>query len=211
VMTSQPENIVSFLEDGTACVVLFPYAPELTERERERIDEANAVRFFVYGCSDAPAPAGHSGQGKPQDYPMKSLGWAIDRSTYIASEVLDGRQPRDTPQALIKALMDLAAGACSDDHRCAVLLATDRRFRRRLLWRNCVDAPDHRSPISAPLSGLPRDTFRTCFDAVRGAKARRSKIETESHPWPKPGKGAAPPDSGATTGHAVARSATKAA
>ena len=47
-----PANVVSFLDDGTACVVLFPYTPELTESEWKAIDAAHRVRFFVYACSD---------------------------------------------------------------------------------------------------------------------------------------------------------------
>jgi hypothetical protein len=123
----KPANIISFLKDGTACVIFFPYAPDLTEPEMKRIDAARRIRFFVYG-GDAPVPPGASGIGTWEDYPVDSVKWAIDRSTYISPETLDCRQPRGTPQALVKALMNMAANACSDDHRSAVLAVTDLPF-----------------------------------------------------------------------------------
>jgi hypothetical protein len=122
----QPSNVVSFLENGTACVIFYPYTPELTESEWEKIDAARRIRFFLYACSDAPVPPGQSGGGgKFEDYyPVASLRSAIDRSTYMCSEILPVRQR--SRQGLVKALMDLAAKACSDDHRCALLGVTDR-------------------------------------------------------------------------------------
>jgi hypothetical protein len=126
--TASPTNVVSLLENGTACVIVFPYTPEFTEAEWEKIDAAHRIRVFLYACSDAPLPSGQTGSGgKLEDYyPVASVRSAIDRSTYICSEILPARQR--SRQDLIKALMNLAAKACSDDHRCALLCVTDRSF-----------------------------------------------------------------------------------
>ena len=122
----QPENLIAFCRNRTACVVFLPYAPELTESEWEKIDAARRIRFFLYACSDAPVPPGQSGGGgKFEDYyPVASVRSAVDRSTYLCSEILPLRQR--SRQGLVKALMNLAAKACSDDHRCAALAVTDR-------------------------------------------------------------------------------------
>jgi hypothetical protein len=145
---ASPKNIISFKND-TACVVFFPFAPELTESEKKMIDTAPLARFFVYGCSDAPVPRGVSGIGKLEDYPIESLKWAIGRraTTYISPEILDRQQPRDTPQALTKALMGLAAATCSDEHRSAVLFVTDRSFNGddRALYRPGPSTPGNES------------------------------------------------------------------
>lgn len=123
---TRPTNVVSFLENGTACVIFFPYAPELTESEWERIDAARRIRFFAYACSDAQVPPGLTGRrGKFEDYyPIASMRSAVNRSTYMCSGLLPVR--RRSRQGLVKALMNLAAKACSDDHRCALLGVTDR-------------------------------------------------------------------------------------
>jgi hypothetical protein len=130
VALEKPENIISFLQDGTACVVFLPFACELNESEKKRIDAARLLRFFVYGCPDAPVPQGVSGLGRFENYPIESLRWAINRpaTTCITPEILDSQRPRDTPQALIGALMDLAADTCGNEHRSAVLFVTDRSF-----------------------------------------------------------------------------------
>jgi hypothetical protein len=121
---TRPTNVVSFLENGTACVIFFPYAPELTEWRR--IDAARRIRFFVYACSDAQVPPAQTRRrGKFDDYyPVASVRSAVNRSTYMCSELLPVRQRSN--QGLVKALMNLAAKACGDDHRCALLGVTDR-------------------------------------------------------------------------------------
>jgi hypothetical protein len=135
-MSDRPENIISF-QNGTAFVVIFPFAPELTEPQKKKIDAARRVRFFVYGCSDTPMPSEALGLGSLEAYPVDSLRWAISRSTYITPEILDCRHLREAPKALIAVLINLAAHACSDEHRCAVLVLTERRFRGddRALYR----------------------------------------------------------------------------
>ncbi|MCS3929604.1 hypothetical protein M2175_004635 [Bradyrhizobium elkanii] len=122
---TRPDNIISFLENGTACVMFFPYAPELTESEWKRIDAAPRIRFFMYACSDAQVPPGQSGGGRKFEdyYPVASVRSAVDRSTYMSSEILPVRER--SREGLIEALMNLAVRACSDDHRCAVLTVTD--------------------------------------------------------------------------------------
>lgn len=124
---SRPANVVSFLETGTACVIIFPYTAELTEFEWRRIDAARRIRFFIYACSDAQVPPGQIGRrGKFEDYyPVASVRSAVNRSTYMCSKLLPVR--RRSHQGLVKALMNLAARACSDDHRCALLGVTDSR------------------------------------------------------------------------------------
>lgn len=124
-MLKKPENLIA-VRNGTACVIVFPYTPELTEAEWEKIDAAHRIRFFLYAVSDAPVPPGQSGGGgKFEDYyPVASVRSAIDRSTYVCTEKLPVQ--KRSRQGLVKALMDLAAKACSDDHRCAVLGVTDR-------------------------------------------------------------------------------------
>lgn len=124
---TRPANVVSFLENGTACVIFFPFALELSESEWEKIDAARRIRFFAYACSDAQVPPGLTGGGgKFEDYyPVASVRSAVNRSTYMCSELLPIRQR--SHQGLVKALMNLAARACSDDHRCALLAVTDRR------------------------------------------------------------------------------------
>jgi hypothetical protein len=123
---TRPTNVVSFFENGTACVIFFPYAAELTEAEWKRIDAAPRIRFFLYACSDAQVPpAQPGGGGNFEDYyPAASVRSAIKRSTYMCSELLPLRQR--SHRGLVKALMNLAAKACSDDHSCAVLAVTDR-------------------------------------------------------------------------------------
>jgi hypothetical protein len=126
--TSKPKNIIAFLKDGTACVVLFPYAPELTASEKAEIDAATRIRFFIYGCPDAPVPIGKSGIGTPDDYPVDSLRFALERSTYASPETLqlsNTTHPRDT---LVRSLMDLDAKSGNDDHRSTVTLVTEHRF-----------------------------------------------------------------------------------
>jgi hypothetical protein len=122
-----PENIIS-IKNGTAFVIIiiFPCAPGLTELQKKRIDAAQRVRFFVYGCSDMPP--GASGVGSFEQYPVDSLRWAISRSTYIAPETIDCRHLREAPKSLIALLMAVAADACSDEHRSAVLILVDRSF-----------------------------------------------------------------------------------
>jgi hypothetical protein len=124
----KPQNLIASCSNGTACVIFFPYAPELTEAEWEKIDAASRIRFFLYACPDAPVPPGQSGgDGRFEDYySVASVRSAIDRSTYICTEILPVQ--KRSRQGLVKALMDLAAKACSDDHRCAVLVVTDRNF-----------------------------------------------------------------------------------
>jgi hypothetical protein len=145
---TKPENIVSY-KKGTAYVVFLPHAPELTEPEKKRIDTAPRARFFVYGCPDAPVPQGVSGLGTLEDYPVESLQWAISRpaTTYITPEILDSQRPRDTPQALLSALMDLAADTCSNEHRSAVIFVTDRSFAGddRALYRPSAPLPGDRA------------------------------------------------------------------
>jgi hypothetical protein len=121
----KPKSLIAF-SNGTACVIFLPYTPELTEAEWEKIDAAHRIRFFLYAVSDAPVPPGQSGGGgKFEDYyPVASVRSAVDRSTYMCSELLPARQR--SRRGLVKALMSLAAKACSDDHRCAVLGVTDR-------------------------------------------------------------------------------------
>ncbi len=128
MMYKKPKNIISFLKNGTACVVLFPYARELTQPEWDRIDAARRIRFFVYGCSDAPVPPGLSGIGKLEDYPLASLGFAIDRSTFICPEILPVQQPMRSRQGLVDALLDLDASGSNKDHRGVVTFVTDRSF-----------------------------------------------------------------------------------
>lgn len=125
---TNPKNLIAFIKNGTACVVVFPYAPELTEPEKKSIDAARRVRVFVYGCRDAPVPAGHSGPSKPQDFPMESVQWAIARATYLSSEILHVQQPRATPESLLDALLDLDSKADNDDHRCVVTFVADHAF-----------------------------------------------------------------------------------
>jgi hypothetical protein len=127
-LLDKPENIVSFLENGMACVVFFPGARELTEDERKRIDAARVIRFFIYGFSDAPVPPGFSGTATLEDYSVESLGWAIRRSTYIHSKILQDWPPLGAPQALINALLDVDAKAGTDDHRCVVTVVADHQF-----------------------------------------------------------------------------------
>lgn len=120
----KPQNLIAFCRNGTACVVFFPYAPELTKAEWDKIDAARRIRFFVYASSHAPVPPRQSSVGKFEDYPVASVQSAIDRSTYMCSEILPVQNR--SRQGLVKALMNLAAKACSDDHRCALLAVTDR-------------------------------------------------------------------------------------
>jgi hypothetical protein len=120
------ENIIQFFEDGRCAVVLLPFAPKLTESERQGIDAARRVQFFVYGCSDAPVPPGFSGIGTPEDYP--SLQWAISRATYMSPTILQVRQPMWSRQDLVRALLDLDATAGNDDHRRVLTMVTDRPF-----------------------------------------------------------------------------------
>ncbi|KJC37501.1 hypothetical protein UB31_35380 [Bradyrhizobium sp. LTSP849] len=122
----RPANVVSFLENGAACVIFFPYAPELTEYEWEKIDAARRVRFFLYACSDAQVPPGGSGVGGSFEdyYPVTSVRSAVNRSTYMRAEILPVQ--KRSRQGLIEALMSLAAKVCGDDHRCALLGVTDR-------------------------------------------------------------------------------------
>src|SRR5258705_6048845 len=86
----QPSNVVSFLENGTACVVFFPYARELIKSEWERIDAARRIRFFLYACPDAPMPPGQSGGGGRfgDYYPGVNVRSAIDRTTYMFIGIL---------------------------------------------------------------------------------------------------------------------------
>jgi hypothetical protein len=128
VPPKKPVNLITFLEDGTAYVVLLPYAAGLTGPERQRIDAARRVRFFVYGCRDAPVPAGASGIGTLEDYSADSLRWAIDQSTHICAKILHIPQPTGTPQALVRALLKLDARAGNDDHRGVVMFVADRPF-----------------------------------------------------------------------------------
>jgi hypothetical protein len=123
----KPKNIVSF-KNGTACVVFLPFATELTEHEKKRIDAARVIRFFVYGCDDPPTPTGISPTGTLDDYSAESLGWAVSRSTYVHSEVLPELPPVEVPQALIKALLEADARAGTDDHRGAVTIVAARPF-----------------------------------------------------------------------------------
>jgi hypothetical protein len=108
--------------------VFFPYTCELTKSEKKRIDAAPRCRFFVYGCSDAPVATGASGVGELRDYPVRSFQFALDRSTHVNSGILPDQQPRDTPQALVRVLLDMDAQAGTDDHRCAVTMVVDRPF-----------------------------------------------------------------------------------
>jgi hypothetical protein len=125
----KPTNIVSFRRNGTACVVFFPYAPELTEAEWERIDAARRIRFFVYACLDAPVPPGHSGVGKFEDFYPTSLRSAINISTCMRSGILPVRQPMRSRQDLVDALLDLDdANGSHEDDRGVVTFVTDRSF-----------------------------------------------------------------------------------
>jgi hypothetical protein len=125
--SKRAKNIIAF-QNGTACVVFFPFARELTEPERKRIDAARVIRFFVYASSEAPIPTGFSSTGTFDDYAVESLGWGIRRSTYIHSEILRDLPPMDAPQVLIDALLDLDAKARTEDHRCVVTIVADRPF-----------------------------------------------------------------------------------
>jgi hypothetical protein len=122
------ENIIALCRNGTACVVFFPHARELTQPERDRIDAARRIRFFVYASSEAPIPPGFSSTGTLDDYAVESLGWGIRRSTYVHSEILRDLPPMDAPQGLIDALLDIDAKARTEDHRCVVTIVADRPF-----------------------------------------------------------------------------------
>src|SRR5712671_6688454 len=139
----KPTNIVSFRRNGTACVVFFPYAPELTEAEWERIDAARRIRFWVYACSDAPVPPGQSGVEKFEDcYPLTNLAFGVDRSTYMCSEILPVRQPTRSRKELVDALLYIDASGSNDDHRGVVTFVTDRSFvgDDREFYRPVADA-----------------------------------------------------------------------
>jgi hypothetical protein len=132
---TQPKNVVTFLKDGTACVVLFPYAPKLTAADRKRIDAARRVRFFVYARSDAPVPPTATDIGKTFEdhYAMENIRFAIDKSTFLGCSLPMGSvegsavlQASSTPATLIRALMDLDAG--TDGHRRTVTIVADRHF-----------------------------------------------------------------------------------
>jgi len=124
---AKPRNIVSF-KNGTACVVFLPFATELTQHEKKRIDAARVLRFFVFGCEYPPTPTGISPSGTLDDYPAKSLGWAVSRSTYVHSEILPDLPPASAPQTLIKALLDADALAGTEDHRGVVTIVAPRPF-----------------------------------------------------------------------------------
>jgi hypothetical protein len=132
---SKPQNIVTFLKDGTACVVLFPYAPKLTAADRKRIDAAQRIRFFVYARSDAPVPPAAARATKFEDhYSIENLHFALDRSTYLGASLLplDGvegsavLQASSAPGTLVISLMALCAG--DDHHRSTITVVTDRHF-----------------------------------------------------------------------------------
>jgi hypothetical protein len=123
----KPKNSISF-ENGTACVVFLPFASELTERQKKRIDAARIIRFFVYGCDDPPSPPGVLPTGTLKDYSAKSLGWAVSRSTYVHSEILPDLPPANAPQTLIKALLNADAKAGTEVHRGVVTIVAARPF-----------------------------------------------------------------------------------
>jgi hypothetical protein len=129
----KPKNIVSFLKNGTACVVFFPYARELTEYEKKRIGSARAIRFFVDGSSAISGPSEATGFGTIEaypieTYPIESLRWAISKATYMCTQILDCRQLREIPSALVNALLELDAKMGNDDHRCVVSAVVARPF-----------------------------------------------------------------------------------
>jgi hypothetical protein len=121
------KNIVAF-ENGTACVVFLPFANELTERQKKRIDAARIIRFFVYGCDNPLTPPGFLPTGTLDDYSAKSLGWGVGLSTYVHSEILPHLPPSDARQTLIKALLDADALAGTEDHRGVVTIVAVRPF-----------------------------------------------------------------------------------
>jgi hypothetical protein len=125
----KPKNTLSFLKDGTACVVFFPFTAELTQSEKTKIDAASRKRFFVYTCSDTPIPPGHPRIGIFEKlYPIDSIRWAVGRSTYMSSLVTKASNVMSAPGYLLSSLMDLDAKSGNDDHNSALFFVTDRAF-----------------------------------------------------------------------------------
>jgi hypothetical protein len=122
------ENLITFLDDGTASVVLFPFARELTEPERKRIRAACGAHVFVYACRDAPVPECISRPGTINDFPICSLRWAIGNATLLNIGILDVRQSDSTRDDLAKVLLDLDAKDETGDHRFIVTLVADHGF-----------------------------------------------------------------------------------
>ena len=50
----KPASSLSFLEDGTAVSVLFPYRRDLTDEQLRQVEAAPRKRFLFYVASDAP-------------------------------------------------------------------------------------------------------------------------------------------------------------
>jgi hypothetical protein len=143
-------NIVSFINDGTACVVFLPFANELTERQKKRIDAARVIRFFVHLEIDEPLPPRFAGPSALNAYSVKSLGWAVGRSTYVHSEILPDLPPVSAPQILIKALLEADALAGTEVHRGVVTIVAPRPFT------GCQDAICRPSPTPPHNHGAAR-------------------------------------------------------
>jgi hypothetical protein len=137
----KPKNIVSF-KDGTACVVFFPAAIEISEHEKKRIDAARVIRFFVY-LDNALMPPSFAGPTALDAYSVESLGWAIRHSTYIHSEILPDLPPANAPQTLIKALLNADAKAGTEVHRGVVTMVAARPFTGcdDAIWRPSATPP----------------------------------------------------------------------
>lgn len=123
------KSIIAFQPDRTACVVIFPHAPELSPSEKTKIGAASRIRFFVYGCSEIPVPSRKSPVGDFGHFPAESLRFARDTSTCMSLQRLKAISPTmRAPAALVSSLMNLDAKSGNDDQRSTVTFVTERRF-----------------------------------------------------------------------------------
>ncbi|SFI39971.1 hypothetical protein [Bradyrhizobium sp. Gha] len=124
-LPEKPGNQISHLEDGTVCLLVYPFTRECTDAERQLLEVAPRARILFYAAYDAPVPHGLSRPASFEDLPQDTLGWAIRKATFFAPAVLDPRSedfPGDLAKVLRKIVDATAKGAAQKLH---VTVVTD--------------------------------------------------------------------------------------
>ncbi|GLR91308.1 hypothetical protein [Bradyrhizobium iriomotense] len=125
LLPEKPANRITFLEDGTACLLVLPFARECTDDEQRTFETAPRARIFLYACGDAPVPEGVSRPSSIYDLPRTTLSWAVRKATFIAPGIVPENSENteaDLADVLLQILEQTPEGT---DHRFHVTLIVD--------------------------------------------------------------------------------------
>jgi hypothetical protein len=125
VLPEKPANSLSFLEDGTAVGLFYPYRCDLTDEQFRLIEAAPRKRLLFCVASDSPMPQVLQHPPSLDDLPVQTIRWAFARATYVEVVLLDARKPESTQEEFVTLVLDRIDKKMAREHPFLIVFLTD--------------------------------------------------------------------------------------